>query len=318
MPRAVGLLDPSLLRSGTDDTMTVDLPRERVGSPVGSPTSPDETPRRESYCPYIRVLRDSDVVLEQDRKVPDYCWNAGISKDICKARTRILPGTFSMDLLSDTEFLVYKLPKMGWGMSKAELMLFADIIGGSYLWAGVPADVFVTLRTTQQARRDKTKTREYRRRITVEWLAATQARLQDLDLAARKRRELKENPVGRGRGMICWADKYLAQQHGRELLRAPGLGPILPVFPDRTATLDDYHSAREPSEFEYDSEETDPKEPEDDPEEDDASMGSNSTYKSSGHNTDQTCRTNIINRNHKRNQRKRKEHRGRHPTNAKR
>ena len=44
-------------------------------------------------------------------------------------------------------------------MSKAELMLFVDFIGGSYLWAGVPADVFVTLRTTQQVRRDKMKTR---------------------------------------------------------------------------------------------------------------------------------------------------------------
>ena len=114
--------------------------------------------------------------------------------------------------------------------------------------------------------------------------------------------------------MICQVDKYLAQQHGRELLRALGLGPVLPMFPDRTAMPDDYHSAWEPLEFEYDSKETDPKEPEDDPEEDDASMGFDSTYKSSRHDTDQTRRTNIINRNHKRNQRKCKEH----PTNAKR
>ena len=47
-------------------------------------------------------------------------------------------------------------------------------------------------------------------------------------------------------------------------------------------------------------------------------MDSNSTYKSSGHNTDRTHRTNIINRNHRCNHRKCKEHRGRHPTNAKR
>ena len=53
-------------------------------------------------------------------------------------------------------------------MSEAESMLFADLIGGSYLWAGILADVFVTLQTTQQVRRDKTKTREYGRRITVE------------------------------------------------------------------------------------------------------------------------------------------------------
>ena len=90
-----------------------DPPGEWAGSPVRSPTSPGETPRRESYCLYIRVLWDSDVVLEQDRKVPDYCWNADISKDICKAQTRVLLGTFSVDLLSDMEFLVYKLPKTG-------------------------------------------------------------------------------------------------------------------------------------------------------------------------------------------------------------
>ena len=98
----------------------------------------------------------------------DYCWNAGICKDICEAQTRVLPGTFSVDLLSDTEFLLYKLPKTGRGMSETESALFTDLIMGSYLWAGVLADVFVTLRTIQQARKDKVKTREYRRRITVE------------------------------------------------------------------------------------------------------------------------------------------------------
>ena len=118
--------------------------------------------------------------------------------------------------------------------------------------------------------------------------------------------------------MICLSDNYLAQQHGQELPWAPGPGPALSVFPDRTAMPDDYHSAWESSEFEYDSEETDPEEPEDDPEEDNASVASNSTYKSSGHDTDQTRRTNILNRNHRHNQRKHKEHRDRHPTNAKR
>ena len=202
-------------------------------------------------------------------------------------------------------------------MSKAESMLFADLIGGSYLWAGVPADVFVTPPTTQQARRDKAKTREYHHRITVERLAATQAQLRDLDLAAWKQREMRENPVGHGRGMIRRVDKYLAQQHGKELPQAPGPVPIPPVFPDRTATPDDYLLAREPSEFEYDFEETDLGEPEDDPEEDDTSVSSDSTYKSNGHDTDRTRRTNILNRNHRHNQRKHKKHRGRHPTNAK-
>ena len=37
---AAGLLDPSLLQSGTDEAAMADLPREWVGGPVRSPTSP--------------------------------------------------------------------------------------------------------------------------------------------------------------------------------------------------------------------------------------------------------------------------------------
>ena len=86
--QAAELLDPSFLRPGTHNTTTADLPRERAGSPTGSCVSWDEHLRRESNCLYVRVLRDSDAILEQDRKVPEYCWNAGISKDICEARDR--------------------------------------------------------------------------------------------------------------------------------------------------------------------------------------------------------------------------------------
>ena len=84
---AVGLLDPSLLWLGPDDAAMADPPKEQADSLVGSCAMPDETPRWESYCLYVRVLRDSDAILEQDRKVPEYCWNAGISKDIFEAQT---------------------------------------------------------------------------------------------------------------------------------------------------------------------------------------------------------------------------------------
>ena len=68
--QAVGLLDSSLLPLGNDDATTADLPRERADSLVRSLSMPDETCRWESYCLYVRVLRDSDVILEQDCKVP--------------------------------------------------------------------------------------------------------------------------------------------------------------------------------------------------------------------------------------------------------
>ena len=117
--------------------------------------------------------------------------------------------------------------------------------------------------------------------------------------------------------MVRRADKYLAQQHRKELPWTVGPAPAPSVFPERTAMPDDYLSAWEPLEFEYDSEETDPGEPEEDPEEDDASVTSDLTYKSNGHDSDRTRRTNISNRNLRCNHRKRKEHRFRHPMNAK-
>ena len=244
--------------------------------------------------------------------MPEYCWNAGISKDICEARTGVVPGTFSVILLSDTEFLVYRVPKTTRGMSDHEARCYTDLITGSYLWAGSPATVFVTKRTTQEARRDKIKTREYRRKITMRRLAAAQARLKDLEMVTQKCQERTANPVARGRGMIRRADKYLAQWHGKEPERIPGTVPVLPAFSDRAATPDDYHSAWEPSESEYDTEETDPEEDRDDVEgdDDDVSVGSDTTFKSSGHDTDRTNRMTTANRTQRRHQRKRKESRG--------
>ena len=203
-------------------------------------------------------------------------------------------------------------------MSDREARCYADLIMGSYLWAGSPATVFVTKRTTQEARKDKVKTREYRRKITVQQLAAAQARLKDLGMVAQKCQERATNPVARGRGMIRRADKYLAQRHGKEPERIPGTVPTLSAFSDQAATPDDYHSAREPSESESDTEETDPEEDRDDVEGDDdnVSLGSDTTFKSSGHDTDRTNRTTTANRTQRRNQRKRKESQGRRPTNA--
>ena len=78
-------------------------------------------------------------------------------------------------------------------------------------------------------------------------LATAQARLKDLEMVTKKCQERAANPVVRGRGMICRADKYLAQRHGKEPERIPGTVPILSAFLDQAATPDDYHSAREPS-----------------------------------------------------------------------
>ena len=324
--QAAGLLDPALLQLEPNDTGA--CPKDTMGNPphgrVGSLTRSlarlEEFCKREPYCLYVRLLRDSYAILEQDRRVPEHCLNASISKDICEAWTGVLLGTFSVDLLSDTEFLVYKLPKTGRGMTRDKATLFIDLIRGGYFWAGVPAEVFATSRTMPQARRDKTKTPDYRCWITMQRLAVAQARLQDMDLATQKHHQKMENPGSRGRGMIRRVDKYYAQQHGLEKEQALGKVSALPLLPPRPSSPDDYHSAQEPSEFKYDSEVTDePKEDGDKDEEDDGddtSICSDETSRSSGHDTDQTRYTNTANHNQKRNQRKRKESWGCCPTNA--
>ena len=62
--QVVGLLDPSLSRSGIEDATTAN-PSRKEGGLVGSPTALEGNPSRESYCLYVYVLRVSDVVLEQ-------------------------------------------------------------------------------------------------------------------------------------------------------------------------------------------------------------------------------------------------------------
>ena len=96
------LLDPSHLRSGSDDTgaSNVDTGTDPlwVGSPTGSSIPPDGTRKWESYCLFVRVLKDSNELLERDRLLPDHSWNAGICQDICEVRSGVprahFPSTY--------------------------------------------------------------------------------------------------------------------------------------------------------------------------------------------------------------------------------
>ena len=117
--QAAGILDSSHLWSGADDIVTspqdTGMNPPQADSSTGSSVAPDGFCKWESYCLYVWVLKDSSEKLEQVCKVPEHCWNAGICKDICEAWTRVVMGTFSVDLLSSMEFLLYKLPKTGRG-----------------------------------------------------------------------------------------------------------------------------------------------------------------------------------------------------------
>ena len=312
--RVAGLLDPSHLWSGPDDTgaSNVDTGMDllRSGSPTGSPVPPDGIRKRESYCLFIRVLKDSRELLERDRLLPSHSWNPGICQDICEAWSGVPPGSLAVDLLSDTEFLLYKLPKMGQGMTYDESEMFRHCIDGAYLWGGTMSVIDTAHHTRPQARRDKTKTCDYRHWVTVEEMASAEACLKQIDLASRKREEHKKNPEPRGRGMTRWADEFFANQYAKGKAPRPE-GPLkLPEFSTRPASPpDDFHPALDATDSS-----TDKGSATDDD-------GGNTTCSDqpshqSGHDTDRSRCTNTSNRAKRRNRKKHKENWGRHPTNA--
>ena len=237
--QTVGLLDPSLPRTDLDDTVM--SPKDTLVAPScnwgcsqdRSPTAPEGIRKWESYCLYVRVLKDAEIILEQDHKVPGHSWNDCQNKDICEAWAGVDQGTFSVNLLSDTEFLVYTVPKTWCGMTWEQIVKFVDLIWGTYPWGGILSNMYVGQWTLAQGKRDKAKTHEYWCQITVEQLAATQAWLQELDLVIQKHKQQREDPRSCGWGMTHRADKYYAQQHGHEQELAPSPVPELPVFPPK-------------------------------------------------------------------------------------
>ena len=63
---------------------------------------------RESYCLLVRVVKDAVGLSERDVRLPAHAWNEDIAVDICESRIGCPAGTYKVQLLSDTEFLLRK------------------------------------------------------------------------------------------------------------------------------------------------------------------------------------------------------------------
>ena len=109
---------------------------------------------------------------------------------------------------------------------------------------GTEVTVIAGQRTMKQSRIDLANTRDYRRTRILGRLTAVENWAKSLALDAPR----LVLPQGWGRGYTQRADHYYAQK----AVGAPTLEPTLNAA--RPATLEDYHSAWEPSEFEYESE----------------------------------------------------------------
>ena len=109
-----------LTPTGTPVKLEDDATKGTGASPDSerSPTTvPQGMHRREAYCLLVRVTHNVDSVSALDAKVPDYVWTEVIAQDICTYQIGVLPGTFIVKLLSDTEFLLFQGPQSGPGIA---------------------------------------------------------------------------------------------------------------------------------------------------------------------------------------------------------
>ena len=154
-------------------------------------------------------------------------------------------------------------------------------------WGSMEVTVVASQRTMRQSRIDLANTREYRRARILGRLAAVEGKARTLALENAK----TPTPMGRGQAYTRRADQYLAQK----VAGSPALEPSLHLL--RSATLEDYHSAREPSEFEDRSEESEGSGT-------DSTGYSSTTTTMSHHDTDHTQQSDTKNRDHKRRKQK--------------
>ena len=99
-------------------------------------TGPQGMRRREAYCLLVWVARNMDSVSALDAKVPDYVWMEAMAWDICVYWIGAPPNTFVVELLSDTEFLLFQGPRSGPGMAWEDTILYIRTLHDIQDWGG--------------------------------------------------------------------------------------------------------------------------------------------------------------------------------------
>ena len=175
----------------------------------------------------------------------DYAWTEAIAWDICVYWVGAPANAFSVELLCDTEFLLFEGPQSGPGITWENAIKYIRILHEIRDWGGTEVTVVAGQCTMRQSRIDLANTREYRRARILGRLAAMEGKARMLALENAK----TPTPMGRGQAYTRRADRYLAQKVAGSLALEPSLHLLRPATPE------DYHSAREPSEFDDGSEE---------------------------------------------------------------
>ena len=173
-------------------------------------------------------------------------------------------------------------------------------------------------RTLKHSRIDVSDSYWYRRERNQEKVALDKFRKQNRKKGISRMEHIHlepETPKGRGRGTIRRSDKSQA----KKFLKKQQALPVMAAWP---GSPEDYHSTREPSDFEYESDDPPELDPgHTDSEYEEEEDGAFSGYSSAGsiavgYETDRTERSNTANRDKKRLKQKQRENRTARATNA--
>ena len=175
------LLTPTGTPVKTEDDTT-----KGTGASPESEKSPTTGPqgmcRREAYCLLVWVAHNVDSVSTLDAKVPDYVWTEAIARDICAYWIGAPPNTFVVELLSDTEFLLFQGPRSGPRMAWEDTILYIRTLHDIQDWGGMEVTMIAGQRTMRQSRIDLANTRDYRRARILGHLTAVENRAKSLAL----------------------------------------------------------------------------------------------------------------------------------------
>ena len=129
---------------------------------------------------------------------------------------------------------------MNWQDANAVIRL----VHGEFLWCGVPVSLAAGYHTKKEAKYDLDATFAYRHTWAQEWIA-----LSKFQKDSKRSVITPKEPRPHGRGMTRHADKHFAK------MVAGGPGLEQPALHAAAGSPDGYHSAREPSDFDNDTEE---------------------------------------------------------------
>ena len=145
--------------------------------------------------------------LNGTSQVLTHAWDENIATDICESRIGCLPRTYKVQLLSDTEFLLRKRPTSRLEMNWQDANTVISLVHGEFLWCGVPVSLAAGHCTKKDAKYDLIATFAYRHTWAQEQIALSKFRKDS------KRSVITpKEPLPRGRGMTCRADKHFAKK----------------------------------------------------------------------------------------------------------